>query len=267
VSASAGSASLAPFAPAPGAAPLRRQIRAHARLELRLLLRQGEQVVLTLVLPVLLLVTFTAVAPEDVLPGAGAPIDILTPGVLALAVLSTAFTGQAISTGFDRRYGVLKRLGSTPLPRVGLLTAKVLAVLAIETIQLCVLAGVATALGWAPSVTARSVASVVGLVILGTAAFTALALLLAGTLRAEATLAVANLAYLVFLVTGGVFLSLDRFPDALAAVAAWTPLAALSSGLRLVLQGGAGPSPHDVGVLVAWAVVAGALAAWRFRWE
>src|SRR5437764_10998957 len=147
------------LSPAPGAAPLPRQIGAQTRMELRLLLRNGEQLLLTIVIPTLLLIVF-AKAPIADLPKPR--VNFLVPGVLALAVMSTAFTGQAIATGFERRYGVLRRLGTTPLPRAGLLPAKTAAVLAVEAGQVVLLVGVAVALGWRAADVA-SWATVVGL--------------------------------------------------------------------------------------------------------
>src|SRR3954471_22873111 len=175
------------FTPAPAPAPTQRQVAAQTRMELRLLLRNGEQLLLTIVIPTLLLIVF-AKAPIADLPKPR--VDFLVPGVLALAVMSTAFTGQAIATGFERRYGVLRRLATTPLPRAVLLVAKTLAVLVVEVAQVALLVVVGLALGWSPH---GSPALVVALLLLGTAAFSALGLLLAGALRAEATLAAANL--------------------------------------------------------------------------
>ncbi|HEY3477969.1 MAG TPA: ABC transporter permease, partial [Streptomyces sp.] len=123
-------------------------IRAQAALETRMLLRNGEQLLLTVVIPALLLVLFSAVDIVDT--GAGKSVDFLAPGILALAVLSTAFTGQAIATGFERRYGVLKRLGASPLPRWALMTAKTCSVLVTEVLQIALLTVIAFALGWSP---------------------------------------------------------------------------------------------------------------------
>jgi ABC-2 type transport system permease protein len=259
------------FVPRPAAAPTRRMIAAQAALELRLLLRNGEQLLLTIVIPAVLLVLFAATPALDIGASAGARADFLTPGVLALAVMSTAFTGQAIATGFERRYGVLKRLGATPLPRWALLAAKTLAVLAVEAGQIALLVAVALALGWSPDLDgpADAVAAAV-LVVAGTAAFSALGLLMAGTLRAEATLAAANIIYVLFLAAGGVVFPLSRLPDLLADILALLPLAALAGGLRDVLGGGSGagalPWP-EVAILTVWAVAAGAAAAATFKWE
>jgi ABC-2 type transport system permease protein len=250
------------FTPRPGAAPLPRMIRAQAALETRMLLRNGEQLLLTVVIPTLLLVLFSAVDIVDT--GTGKPVDFLTPGVLALAVMSTAFTGQAIATGFERRYGVLKRLGASPLPRWALMTAKTCAVLVTEILQIVLLTAIAFALGWSPS---GNPVSVVLLVILGTAAFSGLGLLMAGTLKAEATLAAANLVFLLLLVGGGVIVPLSKFPDAVQSVLQLLPISALSDGLRDVLQHGAGMPWADLGILAVWAVLGlGAAAKW-FRWE
>ncbi|MYX36256.1 ABC transporter permease [Streptomyces sp. SID8377] len=250
------------FTPAPGAAPLPRMIGAQTALETRMLLRNGEQLLLTVVIPTLLLVLFSAVDIVDT--GAGKAVDFLTPGVLALAVMSTAFTGQAIATGFERRYGVLKRLGASPLPRWALMTAKTGSVLVTEVLQIALLTVIAFALGWSPS---GNPLAVLLLLALGTAAFSGLGLLMAGTLRAEATLAAANLVFLLLLVGGGVIVPLDRFPGAARSVLELLPISALSDGLRDVLQHGAGMPWGDLGILAVWAVLGlGAAARW-FRWE
>ncbi|MFF9482444.1 ABC transporter permease [Streptomyces sp. NPDC014733] len=250
------------FTPRPGAAPLGRMIRAQAALETRMLLRNGEQLLLTVVIPTLLLVLFSAVDIIDT--GAGRAVDFLAPGVLALAVMSTAFTGQAIATGFERRYGVLKRLAASPLPRWGLMTAKTCAVLVTEVLQVALLTVVALALGWSPQGNPLAVAA---LLVLGTAAFSGLGLLMAGTLRAEATLAAANLVFLLLLVGGGVIVPLTKFPDAAQTVLGLLPISALSDGLRAVLQHGAAFPWGDLGILAGWAVLGLGAAARFFRWE
>ncbi|MFC5198551.1 MULTISPECIES: ABC transporter permease [Streptomyces] len=237
-------------------------IGAQAALETRMLLRNGEQLLLTVVIPALLLVLFGSVDIVDT--GKGAAVDFLTPGVLALAVMSTAFTGQAIATGFERRYGVLKRLAASPLPRWGLMTAKTVSVLVTEVLQVILLTVIAFALGWSPH---GNPAAVLLLLILGTAAFSGLGLLMAGTLKAEATLAAANLVFLLLLVGGGVIVPLDKFPPGVQDVLALLPISALSDGLRDVLQHGADMPWGDLGILAVWAVVALAAAARFFRWE
>ncbi|MFH8569822.1 ABC transporter permease [Streptomyces sp. NPDC017993] len=260
------------FTPRPGAAPLPRMIRAQASLETRMLLRNGEQLLLTVIIPTLLLVLFSAVdiiaVPTGTAGGAGSSVDFLAPGVLALAVMSTAFTGQAIATGFERRYGVLKRLAVSPLPRWGLMTAKTCAVLVTEILQIALLTAVAFALGWSPHAgSPGGVVSVLLLLLLGTAAFSGLGLLMAGTLKAEATLAAANLVFLLLLVGGGVIVPLEKFPEAVQTVLGLLPIAALSDGLREVLQRGAGIPWPDLGILAVWAVLGLGAAARFFRWE
>ncbi|MBB6171159.1 ABC-2 type transport system permease protein [Nocardiopsis mwathae] len=253
------------FAPAPGAAPMHRMVLSQASMELRILLRNGEQLLLTMVIPVMLLVGFSLTSVLDI--GTGARVDFLTPGILALAVMSTAFTGQAIGTGFERRYGVLKRLGATPLSRFGLLAAKTLAVVAVEVLQIAVIGGVALALGWSPQGGIVGALYAALLVVLATAAFSSLALLMAGTLRAEATLAAANLVYVVMLGLGGVIFAVDRFPEAVQPVVQALPITALATGLRSVLTDGATPALLPVLVLAAWAALGATLAARFFRWE
>jgi ABC-2 type transport system permease protein len=252
-------------APAPGAAPLSRMVRGQAALELRTLARNGEQLLLTLIIPVLLLIAFGHEKLISV--GSGSRIDFVVPGILALAVLSTAFTGQAIGTGFERRYGVLKRLGATPLSRRGLIAAKTVTVLTVEVGQFAIVLLVGALLGWRPVATPAAAAWVLLLMLAGTAAFSGLALLMAGTLRAEATLAGANLLYLIMLGLGGVLFPLTRFPAAARPVLQLLPAGALSDGLRAVLAHSAGLPVRDLLALSAWAIVAIALAVRTFRWE
>ncbi|QIQ05353.1 ABC transporter permease [Streptomyces liangshanensis] len=252
----------ATYAPAPGAAPLARMIAAQTAFETKLLLRNGEQLLLTVIIPSLLLVLFSTVDVVDT--GAGKAVDFLAPGVLALAVMSTAFTGQAIATGFERRYGVLKRLAASPLPRWALMTAKTLSVLVTEVLQVVLLTVIAFALGWSPH---GNPLVVLLLLVLGTAAFSGLGLLMAGTLKAEATLAAANLVFLLLLVGGGVIVPLDRFPDGAQTVLGLLPISALSDGLRDVLQHGAGTPWGDLGILAVWAAAGLGAAGTFFRWE
>ncbi len=250
------------LSPAPGAAPLPRMILSQAAYEVRAVLRNGEQLLLTLIIPVVLLTLFSATSLLDL--GPGDRVDFLAPGVLALAVMSTAFTGQAIGTGFERRYGVLKRLGATPLPRGGLIAAKTLSVLAVETVQAAVICAVALALGWHPH---GDPGSVLLLLLLGTAAFSGFGLLMAGTLRAEATLAAANLVYILLLAVGGVVFPLDKFPGGVRDALELLPISALAEGLRDVLRDGAALPGTPMLVLAVWAAAGLALAARFFKWE
>jgi ABC-2 type transport system permease protein len=253
-------------APAPGAAPLPAMVLAQAGLEFRSLLRNGEQLLLTLIIPVLLLAGFSQVELANNGATARSRVDFLVPGIIALAVLSTAFTSQAIATGFERRYGVLKRLGATPLSRAGLIGAKTVTVIVVELIQAVIIVAVGFALGWQPAGGPAAALWVVILVLAGTAAFSGLALLLAGTLRAEATLAVANLVYLILLGIGGILFSLSKFHGA-KPVLTLLPSGALSDGLHKVLQDGASLPLRDLVVLVVWAAIFIALASRTFRWE
>jgi ABC-2 type transport system permease protein len=253
------------FVPAAAPADRRRMVLTHARMEVRLLVRNGEQLVLALIIPLLLLVG-GADSGKVIDLGSGRRIDVLTPGVVALAVMSTSFTSLAIATAFERRYGVLKRLGASPLSRGGLLLGKVLSLLVIEAAQLLVICSAGLLLGWRPQGGAAALAAGLLLVAAGTAAFACLGLLMAGTLRAEATLAAANLVYVVLLVAGAVVIPLSSYPRSLHAVVSALPSGALAEGLREVCSG-SGLAWWRVGVLVAWALVAGALTIRTFRWE
>ena len=240
--------------------PFRSQLRA----ELTVVLRNGEQLLLTLIIPVLLLVFFSTV---DVLPTGDVrePIDFLTPGVLALAVMSSAMVSLGIATGFERGYKVLKRLGATPLGRPRWLAAKITTVIVVQMIQLVVLVPVALVLGWDAG-SARWLLAV-GAVITGTIAFGGVGLFIAGRLRAEINLAAQNGLYLVLLLLGGMVIPFDELPESLAAVAKYLPSGALADVLRDALVGGADRPGTSWIVLGAWAVFAPALTVLTFRWE
>lgn len=248
--------------PAPGAALTWRLLVAQTSFETRLLLRNGEQLLLTGVIPVVLLALLTAVPVFDT--GGYDRVDFLVPGILALSVMSTAFTSLAIATGYERRYGALKRLAASPLPRWVLLLAKALTVLVVEALQVALVCGLGLLLGWRPH---GSPLAVVLLLVTGTLAFAGLGLLMAGTLRAEATLAAANLAYVLLLAFGGLVIPLSGFPHGVRLALEATPAGALADGLRTVLADGSGTPWPSIGILAAWAVVSLAAAARWFRWE
>lgn len=250
-------------APPEAGRPVRR-LAAQAGAEVRMTLRRGDAVLLALGIPVGLLVFFSLV---DVLPkpaGIADPVTFLAPGILALAVMSTAMVSLAIATGFERQQGVLKRLACTPLGRPALLGAKTIAVLAVEALQVVVLVGVALALGWSPG---GDVALAVPAVLAATVGFAGVGLLMAGRLRAEVTLAGANGLYLVLLLLGGMVFPLGRLPGPLRGLARALPSGALSDALHGALTSGAGVPSRAWVVLVVWAVVAPVAATVAFRWE
>lgn len=242
--------------------PLVRAIRAQAAMELRLLVRSGESLIVTLGIPLGILVFFSLV---DVLPTADEPaVDFLVPGVLAISVVATGLVAVAIQTAFERKYGVLKRLGGTPLPRAGFLAAKGLAVAAMLAVQaVLVLLVAAGLLGWRP---AGGALLVPPLLVLGAVMATSLGLLLAGTLRAEATLALSNALFLVLLGVSGVSFAAEALPDALAAVGQALPLGALGAALRAPLAGD-GLAVGPTLLTAAWGLLALLAASRTFRWE
>ena len=244
--------------PAPGAAPPARRVLGHARTEATLLVRNGEQLLLALVIPVGLLVL------GRIIGGSFGDLAVLAPSVLALAVWSSAFTSVAISTGFERRYGVLERLACTPLGRSGLLTGKALATARSCSASSWSSAAVAVALGWRPTIIPLGVLLAVLTVVLAGVAFSGLALALAGRLRAEATLALANVIYVLLLAGGALVLPLDRYPGALQSVVGLLPTAALGEGLRAY---GSRRQPALAAAVVADLVRAGpARGLEGFRW-
>jgi ABC-2 type transport system permease protein len=249
------------YVPRPGAAPATARWRAQARLEWHLLMTNGEQLLLTLVIPVAALVAVGVLNLGS--------LEAATPGVMSLAILSSAFTATAIATGFERRSGVLKLLGATPLRRSGLLIGKVGATFAVIVVQLVLIIAAALLLGWRPPpMGALDLVALVGLVVLGTLALGAWGFALAGVLRAEATLAVANAIFLLLLFVGGTLVPASRMPGPLGAVVSLLPTGALGNGLRAVLDPLATGSPWPpIGILALWAVGGIAVAARTFRWE
>jgi ABC-2 type transport system permease protein len=235
---------------------------AQLRAELQLVFRNGEQLLVTLGIPVLLLVFFSVV---DVLPtGPDDAIDFLAPGILALAVMSTAMVSLGISTGFERSYQVLKRLAVTPLGRPRLIASKISSVAVIELLQLVLLVTVALLLGWSPE-DPRWIAAAAA-VIAGTAAFAGLGLLMAGVLRGEVNLAAQNGLYLVLLLLGGIVIPLDELPLPLRGVSYALPSTALADVLRESLSGAGHFQPMAWVVLLVWALAAPFAAARLFRW-
>lgn len=250
--------------PAPGsaAAPLLRRIALQGRYETITMLRNGEQLILAIVLPLLAMVGLTV---TPLLDGFGASrINVAVPGILALCAMSTAFTGQGISTGFDRRYGVLRFLSTTPLGRTGLIAGKVLAVLAVLALQVVVVTAVAMVLGWRPD--PLGWAPGLAVLVLGAAAFTALGLLVAGTVRPEATLAITNLLWILLGAVGGIVIPADRLPALLQSTVHFLPSGALGQALREAFLSGS-VSPVPVIVLLLWTAIAGGAATRWFKWN
>ncbi len=236
---------------------------AQVRAELTMTLRRGESLMVTLAIPLGVLVFFSKL--DATIPdGYDDPVDFLLPGVIALAVMSAAMVSLGIATGFERRYGVLKRLGATPLSRRGLVVAKTVTVLLLEVLQLGLIVAVGAALGWTPNAGALPA---VAIVIIGTVAFAGIGMLLAGTLRAEATLALSNALFLMLLFLGGMAYPIDKLPAVLESLADVLPAAALSECLRGLLVPGFGFPIGSFVVLSVWAVGAPLLAVRRFRWE
>jgi ABC-2 type transport system permease protein len=237
-------------------------IAAQALMEARLMMRNGEQLLLAVVIPVIVLVVGVRGTKALDITFQHSSVDVFTPGVLALAVMSTAFTSLAITTGFERRYGVIKRLGSSPLPRSGLLAGKVCSLLLVELGQLVVIGSVGLAMGWDPD---PSLVGTFLAVVLGTAAFASLGLFVAGVLRAEATLAAANLIYLLLMAGGAVIIPSVAY-GAFGNLVRWLPSGALGDAMRDALIRDT-IAWSNLLVLLVWAAIGTFLTARTFRWE
>ncbi|WP_409482853.1 ABC transporter permease [Arsenicicoccus dermatophilus] len=244
------------------AAPAAARIKAQTAFDIGTFLRNGEQTLVSIVLPAMALVGGVLAPWPDL--GGGRRVDVVTPGVFALAVLSSGFTGQAIQTGFDRRYGVLRLLGASPLGKTGLVVSRVLAVMAVQVIQFAVLGAVGLALGWRPDVI--GVLPFLVFWLLGTTAFVGFALLFAGTLRAEATLALANLVWVLMLGVGGVLIPGSHLPRPWSTLVSYLPSAALGDGFRAAFESHGLPL-QPLLVLLVWAAVFCGMAARLFRWS
>ncbi len=240
--------------PRPNAVP--KMLAAQFGLELKLLLRNGEQLLLTMFIPITLLVGLTLLPLGDFGSNRAARF---VPVIMALAVISTAFTGQAIAVAFDRRYGALKRLGATPLPVWGIIAGKSMAVVTVVFLQSIILGAIGFALGWRPALLALALGAAV--IALGTACFAALGLLLGGTLRAEIVLAVANLMWCVFAGLGALTLETKMIPPVVKWLSRLTPSGALTEALSQAMT--LSVDWFGVVVLAAWGALA-ALAALRW---
>ena len=245
--------------------PLVRVIE-QGRYETMAMLRNGEQLMLNIIFPIMALIAlrFTGLIDEYANSVGVSRMDAAVPGVLALCVISTALSGQGIATGFDRRYGVLRFLATTPLGRNGLIMGKCIAVLVVVAIQFTLVAVLGYGLGWRPDAIAVSRSIIT--MLMGAGAFTALGLLIAGTVRAEATLAIVNIAWVILAGAGGVVFPLKSFPDWYAGVVAWSPSAALGDALRgNFIQHQWLADPHWV--IIVWTVVIGFIASRKFKWS
>jgi ABC-2 type transport system permease protein len=239
-------------------------IAAMTAMEFRLSLRRGETLLATAVLPVVVLIFFSS-APILSIPGERA-VDFLLPGSIAFGIIATSLVSLGITTAYDRHYGVLKRLGGSPLSRAEVLVAKLAVVLVVEAVQVALLVGFAiVVLGWALPTTAW-VAGATAAILLGTLAFAGLGLMLAGILRAEAMLAVANALFLASLVLGGVIVPIDRLPAPLGVIAAALPAAALTEALRSALASEPTPT-SQLALLALWGAASVIVAVRTFRWE
>ena len=238
-------------------------LRVQLACELRVLARNGEQLLLILGIPMLLLAFFSNV---DILPTAGqSSVNFLLPGIIALAIMSTAMVSLGIATGFERSYQVLKRLGATPLGVPRLVLAKALSVLVVEFVQVTLLVALATSFG--ADLGALNIAKLIAAIVLGTLAFSGIGLSLAGRLRGEVNLAAQNALYLVLLLIGGIVFPLQEFPSWLHWVGRISPSGALADVMRDAFSGTSIHGTSSLVVLLCWALAAQLCAFKLFRWN
>jgi len=238
---------------------------AQTRAEVRMTIRRGETLLLTLGIPVALLVFFSTTKVVSV--PTGSRIDFMAPGILALCVLSTSLVALSISTGFERSYGMLRRLHVTPLGQRRLIGAKIAGVAVTQVIQVVVLAVVALALGWHPHASALGDLEVAAVLALGSAGCAGIGLLLAGRLRAEVNLAASNGLYLLLLMLSGIVVPLSSLPSGVARAVQWLPSGAMAAAVHNVLSFATSPTLSQWCTLGLWALLAPLLAARTFRFD
>jgi ABC-2 type transport system permease protein len=237
------------FTPAPGRGSIVRMLIAQTRTETAVTMRNGEQILVTLLIPIVLLIGLSQLK----IGNYGTPrIDFVAPRIFALAIMSSAFTGQAIGLGFDRRYGVLKRLAATALPRWLLVLGRIASAFVVVLIQIVVLSVISGFLGWHPQLTGLIWGA--AFVVLGTAAFGGLGILVGGSMRAELVLAVANTVWFVLMLVGGVIFAPSMLPGPMETITQWLPSGALAEALTSVLTHGAFPGWQPLTALVLWSV-------------
>lgn len=233
--------------------------------EVRMTVRRGETLLLTVGIPVLLLVFFSeahVIATPD-----RSRVDFVAPGILALCVLSTSLVALSIATGFERSFGVLRRLHVTPLGRRRLIGAKIAGVVVTEVLQVLILAAVALLLHWHPRGGLFGATEVTAVLLLGSAGCAGIGLALAGRLRAEVNLAATNGLYLVLLLVSGIVVPLTSLPPFVRRAVVVLPTGALAEGLHRVLGRGVAVTGTDWLVLGLWAVLAPLAAARTFRFD
>ncbi len=235
-------------------------VLAQAAVEARLTARRGENMLAMIGVPIAVLLFVGLVMVER------AATNMHLPGVLVVAIVASGMVNLGIATAYERGYGVLKRLGGSPLGRSGLVAAKLSVVVVIALIQVGGLLAVAwIALGWRPGPDA-SMAAVAVSVVIGTAAFAGIGLAIAGRLRPEAALVVVNVLFLVTLGSSGAIVPLDRLPDALGAVLRALPVGALEAALGAALDGD-GDLLVSLAIVAAWAIAALVAASRTFSWD
>jgi ABC-2 type transport system permease protein len=237
-----------------------RLVATQAAVEARLTARRGENLLAMVVLPAAALAVFGALGSAG-----GRSIATLLPGVLALALVASGLVNLGIATAFERGYGVLKRLGGSPLGRDGLIAAKIAIVSVVAVLQVAALLTLAVAIGWRPA-SGASLIEIAIAVLIGSATFSSLGLLIAGTLRSEAALVVANVVFLAALPLAGIPIALEELPSPLTTLALASPVGALAAAFGAALGDGAG-FLASLGTVAAWGVVAAILTSRTFRWD
>ncbi|MCU1463787.1 MAG: type transporter [Acidimicrobiales bacterium] len=240
------------------------------RLEQRAFWRNPESAFFTFSMPIGVLLIYGAISMNEKVPGRPDihGLTLFVPGILAFAIVVTAYANLAATMAAARASGVLKRIRATPLNPSLYLGSQLLSVLATALlISVTTIAIGSVAFGAVPR--AAGVASLLGTLALGIVCFAALGLAISTAIpTADSAGAITNGTYLPLAMVSGVFSSRLDLPSWLDRIMSLLPIKALADGLRTSYD----PAAHGIPigslvVLAAWAVAGVLVARRRFRWE
>jgi ABC-2 type transport system permease protein len=240
--------------------------------DLRAFFRNRQSRFFTLALPVLFLIIFASVFGNDTIEVAGGRIDTsvsYVPGIMALGIISAAFTNLVISVTAQRETGVLKRRRATPIPASAIISGRALTAVVTAITITVVLLGI----GWAAFgayVAAWTAPALALTVVVGAVAFSCLGFAVASVIRdQEAAQPVTQAITLPLYFISGVFVPTSNLPHWLATIADIFPVRHLAAALLTAYNPhtrGAGLAWTDLLVIGAWGAAGLSVAIGRFSW-
>lgn len=251
-----------------------RLVLTQTRYQLLSVMRNRRAVVFSVVFPVVLLVLFNSIfaGETDTIEVAGTKVTAeayFTGGMLAYAILLSAFTTLAIGLTTQRESGQLKRYRGTPVPSWTFLVAIVLrsvVMVALMSVLLLVIARVA----YDVKTSGEGLAELVLYIALGTATMCVLGIAMtAVTTDVDTASAIAPIGAVLLSFISGVFVPVEELPGWLEEIGRVFPLFHLAEGVQTALgtTGDTGLDAGNVAVLGAWALGGLAISVRGFRWE